>query len=1036
MSRRMAVVFSLCLVMVISCKPRFSSSTVKEIPTETINNLVLEFGFGQKLVFAGAGAWTKFVVTLADNEVYFMNANEQKFHYEFATKYIDKFRNLSPAQFDQMTLQSAGRTGVSGGVININGVVAFDLVSKDPLEHAFAVKILNLVKSRVFSDSELKFSYMPAFNQSADAFASRTVYEGAGFRMMTMVEATEATQVYSKGWAYGRIVKVPAAQIDAEYANGGLKTTDILFTDGIPAEIPVLAGIISSAPATPNAHVAILAKSFQIPFVYTRDEQVLARVESVVGKEALLKISGNDFWGNVEVAPLALSSADRTALKTLKTPEGLKFPEKKSYRTAAGKISKPVTAMLKTDAHYFGGKAVNFKVLSLATPDNYPKEAIGLSFDVWDGFMDGAKIDGKSVREYVALETAGLTFPPANVLELKAKLKDIRERIKKADFPAELRTEVVQVLKDAQFASDRKIRFRSSTNVEDGESFSGAGLYDSFSGCLGDEGSSATVSACAAQAGPEDGDDSNKPKPVTKAVKKVFASFFNDNAFIERLRRGVKPQEVGMAMAVHYSFPDEGELANGVITTEPHDNFTEALVVSQVGAESVTNPALGSGPEKVGLNLSAQDGQLEVFINVREYSQRVTTGRLVLDSQAPYLELGAMLEKLESQFVAFHGLPAKPQLDIEYKMIMTDGQKKLLIKQVRMIPQPKKGALKYYVLGRQIPLCLVQSGSFGGGWDEGMGNHFLKGSGSVTARSGWLTDLVRRRDFITAGHIEIERGSAKKRLDLNRLTRSETRLQTTDGFSALKHEAGGQRELFGQSYNFKVGIEFPLDDEMPIVFSGKPTNILGSGALMVNVGAETNIEDYAGTAKKLAVNYYACDENPAGGDLISKSIRDGDVQVDVQYRFSIGTFFKQEQNLAEWGTVKLTGLTTIPFELRNASSRTYFAGHHNFHDSFLLEPALDPTVPPAIIQELRAKNIRAIYAETSMEEAMGIRLIGFDNVVRKAGPNRAMLTLPLPGGQSDQFDDFGGGDPLPAEGSGFSGRVSVPENAPQGLIGF
>ena len=38
-----------------------------------------------------------------------------------------------------------------------------------------------------------------------------------------------------------------------------------------------------------------------------------------------------------------------------------------------------------------------------------------------------------------------------------------------------------------QFNPQRKIRFRSSTNVEDSEQFVGAGLYDSYSGCLADE---------------------------------------------------------------------------------------------------------------------------------------------------------------------------------------------------------------------------------------------------------------------------------------------------------------------------------------------------------------------------------------------------------------------------------------------------------------------------------------------------------------------------------------------------------------------
>ncbi len=49
-----------------------------------------------------------------------------------------------------------------------------------------------------------------------------------------------------------------------------------------------------------------------------------------------------------------------------------------------------------------------------------------------------------------------------------------------------------------------------------------------------------------------------------KAIRKVFASFYNENAFLERLRLGVDESKVGMALLVHHSFPDDGELANGV----------------------------------------------------------------------------------------------------------------------------------------------------------------------------------------------------------------------------------------------------------------------------------------------------------------------------------------------------------------------------------------------------------------------------------------------------------------------------------------
>ena len=86
---------------------------------------------------------------------------------------------------------------------------------------------------------------------------------------------------------------------------------------------------------------------------------------------------------------------------------------------------------------------------------------------------------------------------------------------------------------------------------------------------------------------------------VFRAIRRVFASFYNDNAFLERRRFGVDEATVGMALLVHPSFPDETELANGVATLRWRPTSREFLLVTQVGAVSVTNPGDGSLPEEV-----------------------------------------------------------------------------------------------------------------------------------------------------------------------------------------------------------------------------------------------------------------------------------------------------------------------------------------------------------------------------------------------------------------------------------------------------
>ena len=68
---------------------------------------------------------------------------------------------------------------------------------------------------------------------------------------------------------------------------------------------------------------------------------------------------------------------------------------------------------------------------------------------------------------------------------------------------------------------------RSSTNAEDGEEFNGAGLYDSKSGRPADD--FRPAGSC----------PHPTYKPLSLALKKVWASTYNLNAFLARERFGI-----------------------------------------------------------------------------------------------------------------------------------------------------------------------------------------------------------------------------------------------------------------------------------------------------------------------------------------------------------------------------------------------------------------------------------------------------------------------------------------------------------------
>jgi phosphoenolpyruvate-protein kinase (PTS system EI component) len=56
-----------------------------------------------------------------------------------------------------------------------------------------------------------------------------------------------------------------------------------------PPKYQLVAGIVSLRASTPNSHVAILSRSFGIPFVYLDDAQERLRVQQLADHEVVLR---------------------------------------------------------------------------------------------------------------------------------------------------------------------------------------------------------------------------------------------------------------------------------------------------------------------------------------------------------------------------------------------------------------------------------------------------------------------------------------------------------------------------------------------------------------------------------------------------------------------------------------------------------------------------------------------------------------------------------------------------------------------------
>jgi hypothetical protein len=286
----------------------------------------------------------------------------------------------------------------------------------------------------------------------------------------------------------GELKYVEGSQIEAAYLSGTLGPDDILLTDGVPAEVPYLAGIVTLAPSTPNSHVAILAKTFGVPFIHPALPEDVDRIQQLVGHTIGLTGYGNADACDVRMIDVegVLTGQQIDEILALKAPGVLNISPAAPY----GGYSASTDGLVLSDIQYFGGKAANFGFLREAIPDSSPV-ALAISFDLWNEFLDQTVAGDDTLRDQINTRLSGYVYPP-DMAALADDLDDIRDTIKDTDltsFTTPQEAAIIAILQDAQYGFDinKKIRFRSSTNMEDSEQFTGAGLYDSYSGCLADE---------------------------------------------------------------------------------------------------------------------------------------------------------------------------------------------------------------------------------------------------------------------------------------------------------------------------------------------------------------------------------------------------------------------------------------------------------------------------------------------------------------------------------------------------------------------
>ncbi len=342
----------------------------------------------------------------------------------------------------------------------------------------------------------------------------------------------------------------------------------------------------------------------------------------------------------------------------------------------------------------FGGKVTGLATLYPTLDPVYQTAGFGLpsayylkfmAENAWELAVDGEK-QVVSFADTIELWLADPKFR-SDTATRKAWLSALAAAMRQKGAVDPALVAAVETQVKATFgAANVMVRFRSSSNVEDGLDFNGAGLYTSVSGCAADEDDSGK-SAC---------DPDKGARPVDAAIKEVWASLWNFGAFEER--EYYQLDHAGTAMGILVSKQYEDEQANGVaFTGDPTDRKDHRFTINvQAGEVDVVEAPAGTIAELDRLTIV--DGEVTAIGRAPPAAARAPrrrggcggppqppsrgprAGRGPTAAQRP--GLGALLADIAAVYPVELGEhdPADVLLDLEFKYTK---EGKLILKQIR-----------------------------------------------------------------------------------------------------------------------------------------------------------------------------------------------------------------------------------------------------------------------------------------------------------------------------------------------------------------
>ncbi len=580
-----------------------------------------------------------------------------------------------------------------------------------PLDVAIAVygKVKQTAAMLAQTGAHQRLIYIPP-NAVADADARQHEKELAAAGVLWASEAELYAAIHQQSMNYGVTFGTLRNVSDEQLKLGALSYRDVIVLTRLPLNLPLVGGTITAEMQTPLAHVNVVAKARNTPNLALKDAANDPRVKPLLGKPVRFEVFAggfdlreatpqevNDYWNARLAHDEFVPDADLT-VTAVRDLDELGFSSAVAYGVKAANYAEL--------RQLWKQQAAAVMALTNGERDTFTEPGLGVPFAAYDRHVGQNEIDATSCVSLTADCTSDVTFDAEACtragklcvevvggarLKIKAFIQAALER---PDFQADsfLRAATLRGFRwaiehtpvDPTFAAEldaaawkrftsksadgwttikQDFRMRSSTNAEDLDGFTGAGLYESFTAQV--EGS----------------------KSASNRIRKVWGSVWTFRAFEERSFWRIRHMAVHMGVLLNPNHPNE--VSNGVAITKNLADPTSwgYYVNAQLGENSVTNPVGGITPEVFTLLWKFPEtpkfyGHWQPIVNRLQFAS-LSPEKTVLDDPFPEYLVNALYQA-QAHFGPLYGHDSNMALDCEWKVHPdANGKPYFLMKQIR-----------------------------------------------------------------------------------------------------------------------------------------------------------------------------------------------------------------------------------------------------------------------------------------------------------------------------------------------------------------